>query len=134
VPDAAERIGASHLLVLEQAASAAHTADETERGIAFASAALKEVDATAEPVRAALLLETRATLGKHSGRTDPSVDLRAALELVPPGLDDAARARVLVSEAKCAEPHEPGRMGRRRGGPGPGTAGRSCRDTGQCAV
>jgi len=108
VPDAAERIGASHLLVLEQAASAAHTADETERGVAFASAALKEVDATAEPVRAALLLETRATLGKHSGRTDPSVDLRAALELVPPGLDDAARARVLVSEAKCAEPHEPG--------------------------
>jgi DNA-binding CsgD family transcriptional regulator len=36
------------------------------------------------------------------------VDLRAALELVPPGLDDAARARVLVSEAKCAEPYEPG--------------------------
>ncbi|MGN6172581.1 MAG: LuxR C-terminal-related transcriptional regulator, partial [Streptosporangiaceae bacterium] len=108
VPDAAERIGASHLLVLEQAASAAHTADETERGVAFASAALKEVDAAAEPVRAALLLETRATLGKHSGRTDPSVDLRAALELVPPGLDDAARARVLVSEAKCAEPSEPG--------------------------
>jgi DNA-binding CsgD family transcriptional regulator len=100
VPGAAERIGASHLLVLEQAAAAAKTADEHERGIAFASAALKEVDPATEPVRAALLLETRATLSKNSGRGDPVADLRAALELVPPGLDDAARARVLVSEAK----------------------------------
>ena len=71
MPDAAQRIGASHLLVLEQAAAAAKTADEHERGIAFASAALKEVDPAAEPVRAALLLETRATLGKHSGQGGP---------------------------------------------------------------
>ena len=100
VPNAAERIEASHLDVLEQAASVAKTADEHERGMAFASAALKEIDPAAEPVRAALLLETRATLGKNSGRADPAADLRAALELVPAGLDDAARARVLVSEAK----------------------------------
>ena len=111
MPDAAERIGASHLDVLEQAASAAKTADEHERGMAFASAALKEIDPAAEPVRAALLLETRATLGKHSGSADPAADLRAALELVPAGLDDAARARVLVSEAK----HVAGPRGRRRG-------------------
>jgi DNA-binding CsgD family transcriptional regulator len=108
VPDAAERIGASHLLVLEQAATAAQTADEPERGIAFASAALKEVDPGTEPVRAALLLETRATLYRHNGKTDPRTDLRAALELVPPGVGDAARARVLISEAKHdPEPHGP---------------------------
>jgi DNA-binding CsgD family transcriptional regulator len=108
VPDAAQRIGASHLDVLEQAAAAAKGADEPERGIAFASAALKEIDLAAEPVRAALLLETRATLGDESGRTDPAMDLRAALELVPAGLGDAARARVLVSESKyLAEPHGP---------------------------
>jgi DNA-binding NarL/FixJ family response regulator len=108
VPDAAERIGASHLDVLEQAAAAAKGAEEPERGIAFASAALKEIDPAAEPVRAALLLETRATLGNLSGRADPAVDLRAALELVPAGLGDAARARVLLSEAKyLAEPHGP---------------------------
>ncbi len=107
VPDAAQRIGASHLLVLEQAAAAAQTADEPERGIAFASAALKEVDPAAEPVRAALLLETRATLSKHS-RQDRTADMQAALELVPVGVDDAARARVLVSVAKNhAEPHGP---------------------------
>jgi DNA-binding NarL/FixJ family response regulator len=111
VPDAAQRIGASHLDVLEQAAAAAKGADEPERGIAFASAALKEIDSAAEPVRAALLLETRATLGDESGRTDPAADLRAALELVPAGVGDAARARVLVSESKyLAEPH--GREGR----------------------
>jgi DNA-binding NarL/FixJ family response regulator len=111
VPDAAERIGASHLDVLEQAAAAAKGAEEPERGIAFASAALKEIDPAAEPVRAALLLETRATLGNLSGRGDPAMDLRAALELVPAGLGDAARARVLVSEAKyLTEPH--GREGR----------------------
>jgi DNA-binding CsgD family transcriptional regulator len=100
VPDAADRIGASQLAVLEQAAAAALTADEYERGTGFASEALKEADPAAEPVRTALLLETRALLGKHgSGRTDPAADLRRALDLVPPGLDDAARARVLVSDA-----------------------------------
>ena len=108
VPDASGRIGASHLLVLEQAAAAAQNADEQERGAAFASAALKEVDPAAEPVRAALLLEMRAALAKHSNRANPAADLRAALELVPPGLDDAARARVLVSEARQAEPYDPG--------------------------
>jgi len=108
VPDAAQRIGASHLDVLEQAAAAAQGADEPERGIAFASAALKEVDPAAEPVRAALLLETRANLGDRHGRGDPAADLRAALELVPVGVGDTARARVLVSRAKhLAEPHGP---------------------------
>jgi ATP/maltotriose-dependent transcriptional regulator MalT len=103
VPDAANRIGASHLRVLEQAATVARAADEHERGIAFASAALKEADPVTEPVRVALLLEKRAMLGMHSGGADPTADLRAALELVPPGLDDAARARVLVSEAKSLD-------------------------------
>src|SRR5215469_9889867 len=108
VPDAAERIGASHLLVLEQAATAGRNADDTERGIAFASAALKEIDPATEPVRAALLLETRASLYRQNGKADPHVDLAAALELVPPGVGDAARARVLISEAKHQpEPHGP---------------------------
>ena len=108
VPDAADRIGASHLAVLERATAAADEAEEHERGIAFASAALKEIDPAAEPARTALLLEQRAMLGKHSGRLDPAPDLRAALALVPAGLDDAARARVLVSEARyLANPYSP---------------------------
>jgi DNA-binding CsgD family transcriptional regulator len=100
VPDAAERIGAAHLEVLERAATAAIDASENERGLAFASAALKEIDARTEPVRAALLLEVRATLGRHAGEADRRTDLRAALDLVPEGTDDAARSRVLFSIAK----------------------------------
>src|SRR5580698_6176847 len=44
VPDAAERIGADHVRVLEEATCAAHDAGEFERGIALASSALKELD------------------------------------------------------------------------------------------
>jgi DNA-binding CsgD family transcriptional regulator/tetratricopeptide (TPR) repeat protein len=100
VPDAADRIGATHLEVLEKAAKAAIDAHEDDRGLSFASAALKEIDQDTEPVRAALLLETRATLSRHAGASDRSADLRAALRLVPAGTDDAARSRVLVSIAR----------------------------------
>jgi DNA-binding CsgD family transcriptional regulator/tetratricopeptide (TPR) repeat protein len=96
VPDAEQRIGASHLSVLERAAAAATTAGERERAAAFATAALAEVDPAAEPARAALLLEARSVLRRH----DYQDDLRAALDLVPAGVADSARARVLVSMAK----------------------------------
>src|SRR5207237_5699642 len=59
VPDAAERIGADHVRVLEEATSAAHDAGEYERGIALATSALKELGPAgrqSEPVRAARLL------------------------------------------------------------------------------
>jgi len=95
VPDAGQRIGASQLSVLELASRVARTAGESERAAAFASAALAEVDPAAEPARAALLLEVRGLLKGH----DPA-DLRAALDLVPPGVADAARAQLLVSLAR----------------------------------
>ena len=97
VPDAEQRIGASKLSVLEQAARVARTAEQNEQGAAYASAALKEIDPAAEPVRAALLLETRALLGRHP---NPEEGLQAALDLVPPGVGDAARAQILVDLAK----------------------------------
>ena len=97
-----ERIGASHLPCWSGRPPAAQGAGEPERGIAFASAALKEVDPAAEPVRAALLLETRATLGDAqrqggSGRRTCG----QALGLVPAGAGDAARARVLVADGQA---------------------------------
>ena len=49
LPDAARRIGASHLTVLESAVEAALSAGETERGIGFATAALEQIDAAREP-------------------------------------------------------------------------------------
>ncbi len=100
VPDAEQRIGASHLSVLEHAATVAKTAQEHALGAAFAAAALGEVDPAAEPGRAALLMETRALLRRYGGgRYDLLADLQAALDLVPPGVADAARAQVLVSMA-----------------------------------
>jgi DNA-binding CsgD family transcriptional regulator len=108
VPDAAQRIGASHLAVLEQAAEAAQTAAENELGISYATAALKETDARAEPQRAAVLLETRGHLKCHQGQDDGYADLEAALELVPAGRDDVARARVLLTLAgHSRDPYDP---------------------------
>ena len=51
LPDAAKRIGASHLDVLESAADAAPAAGEDEQGIAFATAALNEIGPNGEPAR-----------------------------------------------------------------------------------
>ena len=67
VPDAAERIGADHVRVLEEATCAAQEAGEFERGIALASSALKELDPAAEPIRVAQLLETRGPVPEAPG-------------------------------------------------------------------
>ena len=108
VPDAAERIGASHLLVLERAAAAAQGADEPERGIAFASAALKEV----EPGRRTRAGGPAAGDAGHAGRSKRQGGSghgpAGSAGTVQAGVGDAARARVLVSEAKhMGEPHGP---------------------------
>ena len=99
VPDAAQRIGVDHAAVLEAAARAAELAGEDDRGVTLASAALKEIDAAAEPVRTALLLLTRGHLKDRLGRTDYADDLREALRLVPAEPPSSARARVLEALA-----------------------------------
>jgi DNA-binding NarL/FixJ family response regulator len=105
VPDAEQRIGTSRLSVLELSARVAGTAEERARSAAFASAALDEVDPAAEPARAALLLETRAMARRYgSSRGDLLADLQAALDLVPPGVADATRARVLITMARYVLP------------------------------
>ena len=76
VPDAAERIGADHARVLEEATRAAHDAGEFERGIALATSALKELDPAhnggkgSEPVRVASLLKDRGHFKVKLGRKD----------------------------------------------------------------
>jgi DNA-binding CsgD family transcriptional regulator len=105
VPDAEKRIGASQVSVLELASKVARTAGENELGAAYAAAALKEIDPAAEPVRAALLLETRTLLGRYDrNRSDTRAALQQALDLLPPGVGDAARAQILVNLAKYTAP------------------------------
>ncbi|HET9967042.1 MAG TPA: AAA family ATPase [Streptosporangiaceae bacterium] len=99
VPDAAERIGADHVAVLEEAVRAAELTGENDRGILLTQAALREVDAAAEPVRAALLLRTRGYMKHHLGRKDYAEDLEEAVRLVPADPPSAARARVLEALA-----------------------------------
>jgi DNA-binding CsgD family transcriptional regulator len=107
VPDAAERIGTQHARVLEEAAQAADDAGKPERGIAFASAALKELDPADEPVRVALLLNMRAHFSHELGRPDDADDLRQALELVPAELSPSARTRILLSCVRHGNKHGP---------------------------
>jgi predicted ATPase len=99
VPEAAQRIGADHVAVLEATVRAAELAGEEDRGVTLAQAALRAIDAVAEPVRAALLLETTGRLKYHLGRADYAEDLRAAVRLVPADPPSPARARVLEALA-----------------------------------
>ncbi|HEY7324939.1 MAG TPA: AAA family ATPase [Streptosporangiaceae bacterium] len=99
VPDASERVGADHAQVLEKAAAVAELAGESERGLAFATAAVQEVDATAEPARAAVLLDRRARLAAQGNLDASSDDLVEALRLVSDGRHEGVRGRVLASLA-----------------------------------
>ncbi len=101
VPDAAERIGADHVQVLEKAAAVAELAGESERGLAFATAAVQEVDPAAEPTRAAVLLDRRARLATQGHLDTSSDDLIEALRLVSDGRHEGVRARVLASLANA---------------------------------
>lgn len=109
LPDAAERLGASHLDVLESAAEAAPAAGEDETGIEFATAALKEIDPGNEPARAAVLLEQRGVMKYRLGRADSLDELQEAVRLMPVTPPSAVRARMLARCAKrMATSNEPG--------------------------
>ena len=107
VPGAQQRIGASKVAVLEAAVGAAELAGEFDRGVILAKAALREIDVATEPVRAALLLETRGHLKKLLGLEDYPDDLREAVRLVPADPPSPARARVLEALAHDIH-HRPG--------------------------
>jgi len=103
VPDAAERIQADHLKVLETAVDAADKVGDWERGLALAEAALREAPASAEPVRRALLLQARAHMQHNLGRSGYTDDLHEAVALIPADPPTAARAKAL--EALAHEYH-----------------------------
>jgi DNA-binding CsgD family transcriptional regulator len=103
VPDAAVRIGADHARVYEEAVAAAVDAGEDQRGMAFATAAITELDETAEPVRVALLLQRRYSFRKHLGLPLADEDLERALRLVPEDVAPQARAQVLLTVTHWGE-------------------------------
>jgi DNA-binding CsgD family transcriptional regulator len=100
VPGAADRIGVDHVRVLEEAVWTAHATGDEARGIAFATAALQELDRDNEPARAAMLLNCRSVL-QGSRRPDCSVeDLQTALSLVADDAHERERGRVLANLAR----------------------------------
>ena len=101
VPDAAERIGADHTQVLEEATAAAHDAGEFERGIALATSALRELDSATEPVRFAELLSSRGHFKMKLGRKDFTRDLQDALDYVPADVSPGTRVDILLTLARC---------------------------------
>jgi DNA-binding CsgD family transcriptional regulator len=101
VPDAAERIEADHVHVLEEAVSAAQDAGEFERGIALSTSAVRQLDPAAEPVRVANLLIRRSHFKLKLGRKDYATDLEEALQYVPAGVSAATRIEILLALSHC---------------------------------
>ncbi|HEY8482778.1 MAG TPA: AAA family ATPase [Spirillospora sp.] len=100
VPDAAERIGADHVTVLEQAAYAAEEAGEYDRGIKLVTAALREAGQAAgaggrDPARTAMMLELRGRMRYQMARPGFIEDLREAVALLPADPPTPQRARAL---------------------------------------
>ncbi len=98
VDDPSGRLGVDHAAVVETAAQACFASGDAERGLALASAALDEIDASREPERAAHALFTRSWLRSRidAGGED---DLEAALRLLPSDPPSVTRGRILAGLA-----------------------------------
>jgi DNA-binding NarL/FixJ family response regulator len=103
VPEAPALIGADHVRVLEEAASAAGDAGEQQRGLRFTELALAELAEAAEPVRFALLLDQRSMFSKELGLGRQVADLRRSLDLVPETLSRKARTQLLLSASRACD-------------------------------
>jgi DNA-binding CsgD family transcriptional regulator len=96
VPDAATRIGADHVRVLEDAADVARDTGEHQRGLAFTELALAQLDEGTDPVRVALLLSQRHTFRQDLRQPETMEDLDRALSLVPEAASKQARTKLLL--------------------------------------
>jgi DNA-binding CsgD family transcriptional regulator/tetratricopeptide (TPR) repeat protein len=100
VPDAEERAGMDHAMLLQHAAVCAAARNETTRAIAFVRKALEEIDRDAEPTRAAFLYQRLGNYLRQSGNgTESFAAFDSAVDLLPPG-PSKERAQVLEARAK----------------------------------
>jgi DNA-binding CsgD family transcriptional regulator/tetratricopeptide (TPR) repeat protein len=102
VPDATERTGTDQAGVLEQAMLTAELAGDDQRGLAFADAALAELDPATAPVRVAFMLGKRSLFKRLLGRPGRGDDLHAALALVPAEAAEATAATATRAEILLA--------------------------------
>ncbi len=100
VPDAAERVGMDRVDLLRHAATAASQSGQTTRSVALVRKALEAVDADADPLRAAFLLERLGHYLRGAGETEEAFDAYdRAMALVPEG-DSVQRARLLEYKSR----------------------------------
>jgi ATP/maltotriose-dependent transcriptional regulator MalT len=95
-PGAASRLPVDHVGLLEAAGQTARTAGDPARADSYATAALGELDADREPLRAAALLELRGRSRQQIGHTERFDDLREAARLAEAQPDHEMAARVLA--------------------------------------
>jgi DNA-binding CsgD family transcriptional regulator len=99
VPDAGTLLGIGHLDLLEEAAMVAIDSGDHMRALTLTRVALGDLDAEAEPLRAARLLLRRAKLLRNAGKSDGSAECLEAhrlLGIAPQGTD---RVRLLADLA-----------------------------------
>ena len=99
VPEAALLLGASHLDLLEQTGLVAIDAGDHKRALKLTRATLADLDAEAEPVRAARLLVRRAKLLYNAGTSDGAAEAREAYRLLHAAAPSPERATLMADVA-----------------------------------
>ncbi|MBB4694454.1 ATP-binding protein [Paractinoplanes abujensis] len=99
VPDARSLLGLDHLDLLEESALAALHSGEYSRALMLTKAALGDLDAEAEPLRAGRLLVRRAKLLRTAGKSDARPECDEALRLLTSAPHSPEQVRLLAELA-----------------------------------
>ncbi len=107
VADAEQRLGLDHAAVLQHAAESAYLAGDPNRAITLTQAALVDVEAAKDPVRAGLLHGRLGGYLRATGGEGAFAEYEAAVRLVPTSPPLAERAQVLAAfgEALIGQGH-----------------------------
>jgi DNA-binding CsgD family transcriptional regulator/tetratricopeptide (TPR) repeat protein len=99
VPDAAELLGSSHLDLLEETGHVQIDAGDHMRALKLTKAALGDLEADAEPIRAARLLIRRGKLLYNAGTSDGTAQAREAYRLLKQAPQSAEQVLLLADVA-----------------------------------
>lgn len=112
VPEAAQLLGAGHLDLLEETALAAIDAGDHHRALNLTRAALADLDAGDEPLRAARLLVRRAKLLRNAAKSDGVAEARAAYRLLAAAPRSPEKVALLADVAGTVATSDPDAGGR----------------------
>ncbi len=99
VPEAATLLGTTHVDLLEETALSAIDSGDHMRALSLTRAALADLDAGAEPVRAARLLVRRAKLLYNMGKSNGVPEAREAYRLLRPAPNSSERVMLMADVA-----------------------------------